>query len=44
MLDDLGVALSGTDPREEDHVDIRIEALMPKVSSFEAGQGQRLRS
>ena len=31
MLEDFGVAIGLKDPREEDHVDIRIEVLMPKV-------------
>ena len=31
MLEDFGVSMGLSDPRDEDHVDIRIEALMPKV-------------
>jgi len=31
MLEDFGVVMGLKDPREEDHVDIRIETLMPKV-------------
>lgn len=31
MLKDLGVILKEKDPTQEDHTDIRIEALMPKV-------------
>ncbi|CAK8686968.1 unnamed protein product [Clavelina lepadiformis] len=31
MLEDLGVVMGGGDPKEEEHIDIRIETLMPKI-------------
>nr|XP_002121271.2 UHRF1-binding protein 1-like [Ciona intestinalis] len=31
MLEDLGIPISSSDPKEEDHVDIRVETLMPRI-------------